>query len=405
VLENLGRFLGCGAVHPDNASRNTNDGGVVRHGFHDNRPGADLHVIAEANVAEHLRAAADDDVVTQRRMALAFFLARTAQRDALVHQYVIADLRCLAYHDAHAMVDEEPSSDRRARMDFDPGEEPADLGDQARQQRNPGFVKPVGEPVGHDSVKPRIAEQDFDHATRSRIIAENSIDLFPEVPEHVPPIMTQHEGRVGEASVRSAHGQPGAIAVAVERHWGNPFLRHRLSLWLVARSFLRGAIKNLSLGRDMALTRPCGSEGAPVIWGSQEPIPRKEGRVEPRSKRDSNREALFQATEKTASRVRELRSRLDKPVEADSAEREEESVEELERKLHKLFEQTGGKTGATTGLLKEIRERVLDGVAERILREWESSEQDVKPFEDEVVARLIARVMEGLNPGPGSKPQ
>ncbi len=126
--------------------------------------------------------------------------------------------------------------------------------------------------------------------------------------------------------------------------------------------------------------------------------------MEPRSKRDSNREALFQATEKTASRVRELRSRLDKPVEADSAEREE-SVEELERKLHKLFEQTGGKTGATTGLLKEIRERVLDGVAERILREWESSEQNFKPFEDEVVARLIARVMEGLNPGPVSKPQ
>lgn len=302
------------------------------------------------------------------------------------------------------MVDEKPASDRRARMNFDPGEEPADLGDEAWQQWNPGFVKTVGEPVGHDSVKPRIAEQDLDHAARGRIIAENSIDLFPEVPEHVPPIMTQHEGRVGEALVRSAHGQLGAIAVAVERHSSNPFLRHRLSIGLVARILLLGAIKNSSFGRDMTLTRPCGSGGAPVIWGSQEPIPRKEGRVEPRSKRDSNREALFQATEKTASRVRELRSRLDKPVEADSAEREE-SVEELERKLHKLFEQTGGKTGATTGLLKEIRERVLDGVAERILREWESSEQNFKPFEDEVVARLIARVMEGLNPGPVSKPQ
>lgn len=126
--------------------------------------------------------------------------------------------------------------------------------------------------------------------------------------------------------------------------------------------------------------------------------------MEPRSKRDSNREALSQATEKTASRVRELRSRLDKPVEANSAEQEEESVEEMERQLHKLFERTAGRTVATTGLLKEIRERVVDGVAERILRDWESSEQDFKPLEDEVVARLIARVMDGLKPGPVSTP-
>jgi len=102
--------------------------------------------------------------------------------------------------------------------------------------------------------------------------------------------------------------------------------------------------------------------------------------------------------------VRELRSRLDKPVEANSAEQEEESVEEMERQLHKLFERTAGRTVATTGLLKEIRERVVDGVAERILRDWESSEQDFKPLEDEVVARLIARVMDGLKPGPVSTP-
>ena len=52
-------------------------------------------------------------------MALAVLLAGAAQRDALVQQHVVADLRGLADHHAHAVIDEEAAADARAGMNLD----------------------------------------------------------------------------------------------------------------------------------------------------------------------------------------------------------------------------------------------------------------------------------------------
>ena len=52
-------------------------------------------------------------------MALAARHARAAERDVLIEQAVVADLRCRADDDAGAVVDDEPPADLRSRMDLD----------------------------------------------------------------------------------------------------------------------------------------------------------------------------------------------------------------------------------------------------------------------------------------------
>ena len=86
--------------------------------------------------AEQLRARADRDVVLHGRVALAGGEAGAAERDALVERDVVADLRRLADHDAHPVVDEEALADLRRRVDLDPGERARDRRDQPRQQRH-----------------------------------------------------------------------------------------------------------------------------------------------------------------------------------------------------------------------------------------------------------------------------
>ena len=76
---------------------------------------------ADLDRAEQLRAGADHHLVADRRVALAAREARAAERDALVHRHVVADLGGLADHDAGAVVDEEAAPDLRGRVDLDAG--------------------------------------------------------------------------------------------------------------------------------------------------------------------------------------------------------------------------------------------------------------------------------------------
>ena len=89
------------------------------------------------------------------------------------------------------MIDEKATPDGRSRMNFDSREEAADLGDNARQQRNAHLVQPMGEPMRQNRVKPGIAEEDFQHALGGWIFMKNRIDLFPDRLEHRRTIMTQ----------------------------------------------------------------------------------------------------------------------------------------------------------------------------------------------------------------------
>ena len=90
---------------------------------------------------------------------------------------VIADLRRLADHDPHAVVDEEPIADRRARVDLDAGERASDVGDEAGQQRHPALAQRVGQPVELPGVKARVGENDFQVAGGRRVPVPGGLNI------------------------------------------------------------------------------------------------------------------------------------------------------------------------------------------------------------------------------------
>src|SRR5579871_5666553 len=71
------------------APGNSNHRRTTGHGPHDHAARADLHMIANADIAEDFGAGANDDAVAQSRVPLARILARAAQRDALVEKHVV----------------------------------------------------------------------------------------------------------------------------------------------------------------------------------------------------------------------------------------------------------------------------------------------------------------------------
>jgi hypothetical protein len=141
-------------------------------------------MIADPNAAEHLGSGSDHDVVADCRVPLTLLIARPAERYALVDQNVVTDFRGFANHYAHAVIDEKPAADRRARMDFNSGKKPRYLRYKPGKKRDILLVKPVSQPVEEDRMKARIAEDDLDDAFGSRVFAKNSIDLFPDRAKH-----------------------------------------------------------------------------------------------------------------------------------------------------------------------------------------------------------------------------
>jgi len=105
---------------------------------------------------------------------------------------------------------------------------------------------------------------------------------------------------------------------------------------------------------------------------------------------------ITEAAEKTGLRIRGLQSRL---LEGSGEVQEppDDTTANLEKQLQEYFEYWPGEDSPDTSRLKQIRNRVIDGVAERILRGWErSQEAEGTPFENEVIERLIDGVFERL---------
>ncbi len=89
------------------------------HRFQHHRAGADADVVCYQDVAEDLRATADDDPIAQCGMTFAGFLAGTAESDALVEQAIVADDRGFPDDHTHAVIDEEAAADAGSGMDLD----------------------------------------------------------------------------------------------------------------------------------------------------------------------------------------------------------------------------------------------------------------------------------------------
>ncbi len=145
-----------------------------RHVAHDDGVGADLGAVADQDGSQDLGAGADDDAAPERRVALALVPGRAAQRNAVIERRIVADLRRLADHDSHAVVDENAPADRRAGVDLDSRQPAAPVRQPARQ---PAEVRPpqaVDDRAMPDQrVQSRIAGKNLPGRARGRIAVEH----------------------------------------------------------------------------------------------------------------------------------------------------------------------------------------------------------------------------------------
>jgi hypothetical protein len=103
-------------------------------------------------------------------------------------------------------------------------------------------------------------------------------------------------------------------------------------------------------------------------------------------------EKLSEATEKTTAALQGLQSRLSRQHPRVAAP--EETMEDLGRQLQEYF--------STSVILpfrgpNEIREQVVQGVAEKIMRAWEEPHGQLsEAFKKELVDQLVERVLDRL---------
>ena len=109
---------------------------------------------------------------------------------------------------------------------------------------------------------------------------------------------------------------------------------------------------------------------------------------------------LSEAAEKTTAALQGLQSRLgQQPLGRDVAlpAAADETNEELEGQLQQYFSET---VAPPVRGVNEIRDRVIDGVAEKILRSWEDPRGQLSSaVKAAVIERLIERVVDRLGKG------
>lgn len=97
--------------------------------------------------------------------------------------------------------------------------------------------------------------------------------------------------------------------------------------------------------------------------------------------------SLAEAAERASLVIRDLRSRLaprtpEPPI--------EETPDQLERQLARYFAEKVPQNGP----LDDLRTRVIDGIVDRLVQQWEKG----SALESEVVERLVRRVLERIEP-------
>ncbi len=97
---------------------------------------------------------------------------------------------------------------------------------------------------------------------------------------------------------------------------------------------------------------------------------------------------LTEAADKATAMLQDLQSRLNRgPV-----SRTEETPEELERQLQAYFQSESG------NLPDQIRDRVIDAVADRILETWERGERrELGKLEHQVIDRVADRILKRMS--------
>jgi hypothetical protein len=102
----------------------------------------------------------------------------------MIKRAVVGDFGRLTDDHAHAMVDEYPAADGRARMDLDTGQPPSQMRGQAGQPAQLMAPQPVGESMQGQGMKARVTGQDFPGRARGRVALEHAGDVFTKTREH-----------------------------------------------------------------------------------------------------------------------------------------------------------------------------------------------------------------------------
>ena len=82
------------------------------------------------------------------------------------------------------MVDEDSPADGGAGMDLHPGEPFAQLGKKTGRKKQPVQVTPMGHPVDHQGVKPRVEQQNLQRAAGGWVPLPDGIDVLAQTFEH-----------------------------------------------------------------------------------------------------------------------------------------------------------------------------------------------------------------------------
>lgn len=102
---------------------------------------------------------------------------------------------------------------------------------------------------------------------------------------------------------------------------------------------------------------------------------------------------ISEAAEKTGVLIRGLQSRLLEGA-GEVLEESGETNADLEKQLHEYFKGWPAQEPSGSAPLIRLRNHVLDGVVDRILRGWQDGKNN--PLENEVIERLIEGVLEML---------
>ncbi len=123
-------------------------------------------------------------MIAERGMALSSFFSRPAKRHTLEEGHIISDLRRLADHDPHAMVNEKPGTDLRRGMDFDSRQYTGSLRNETGKKRDAMGLEPMGYAIGHYGVKARVGQHDFEPAGCRRVSVEDRMEICFNGLEH-----------------------------------------------------------------------------------------------------------------------------------------------------------------------------------------------------------------------------
>lgn len=105
---------------------------------------------------------------------------------------------------------------------------------------------------------------------------------------------------------------------------------------------------------------------------------------------------LTEAADKATALLQGLQSRLNRDPAPAAVSTRDETPEELDQQLREYFVADSEKL-SDAGMLNQIRDRVIEAVADRILQRWELGERhELGTLENQVIDRVAERILERM---------